>query len=395
LKSYPLNKTGMTFPSGFFQTIILLGAVQGLIVSALLFLSKKNRRPNRFLALLIFLMAAASFNLYGNYINWFNSDGLRLVFNIVPLVVIMPFGPAIYFYTRSSLDPGFRLTKNRKAHFFPVVIDLVPHLAVVIYLAGLIFHFIKNNPQPWGNFIDTYNVYADIPRWMSVTIYLWLSAKYLFGAKVKSNGSLNEQSNNYKWLRQFIGVFLVFQVLWLIYLVPYVIPRYSNALLDSVDWYPIYIPLAIMIYWLGIKGYLVSQQQTASPKKTPNNLSALGADTVEKALVLLKKTMEEDRLFLNPDLNLSLLSHQTGIPQKTISAVLNQHEHKSFNEFINEYRIAAFKERILNPDNNHLTIAGIALECGFNSQATFQRTFKELTMISPSEFRKNAMKTLQ
>jgi len=40
---------------------------------------------------------------------------------------------------------------------------------------------------------------------------------------------------------------------------------------------------------------------------------------------------------------------------------------------------------------NNLTIAGIAFECGFNSQATFQRTFKELTGQSPSEFRKTAL----
>jgi len=105
--------------------------------------------------------------------------------------------------------------------------------------------------------------------------------------------------------------------------------------------------------------------------------------------------MQEDQLFLNPGLSLTILSQHSGIPQKTISAVLNQHLHKSFNEFINEYRVAAFKERIQKRESNQLTIAGIGLECGFNSQATFQRTFKEITGMSPSEFRKNAMETLK
>ena len=45
----------------------------------------------------------------------------------------------------------------------------------------------------------------------------------------------------------------------------------------------------------------------------------------------LKKTMENDAFYLNPDLNLNMLSEHTGIPAKRISAVLNQHLNKSFN----------------------------------------------------------------
>jgi len=82
------------------------------------------------------------------------------------------------------------------------------------------------------------------------------------------------------------------------------------------------------------------------------------------------------------------MAEATGFTQKIISAVLNQHLQKSFNEFVNQYRVNEFKEKIQSPQTNNLTIAGIALECGFNSQATFQRTFKEITGKSPSEFRK-------
>jgi AraC-like DNA-binding protein len=81
-----------------------------------------------------------------------------------------------------------------------------------------------------------------------------------------------------------------------------------------------------------------------------------------------------------------MLSTHTGIPAKTISAVLNQHLNKSFNEFINSYRIAAIKSRLLSSNNKNLTIAGLAYECGFNSQPTFQRAFKNIQGESPSEF---------
>ncbi len=377
--------------TGFFNTIILLGAIQGFIVSSLLFFSKKNRQPNRILAALILLISLACFNLYGNYQNWFNSDLLRFIIDLVPLVIIMPLGPLIYFYVQSILDPGFKITKKKRQHFYPVLIDLVPSLTVIVFIIGLITKLVKNNPGPWGIFIDDYNVYADIPRWMSVTFYVWLSAKYLSAYKLKNNADLNGHAGHFKWLQQFIRVFMVFQVIWLAYLVPYVIPKYTDMMLNTFDWYPIYIPLAILIYWLGIKGYIISQQQVVVDKKVNANNAILSPELVKQVIASLTKAMQEDKIYLNPNLNLAVMAETTGFAQKTVSAVINQHLQKSFNEFVNSYRINEFKEKILLPEMNNLTIAGIALECGFNSQATFQRTFKELTGQSPSEFRKTAL----
>jgi AraC-like DNA-binding protein len=255
----------------------------------------------------------------------------------------------------------------------------------------LITKLVKNNPGPWGAFIDDYNVYADIPRWISVTFYVWLSAKYLSAHKLKHKGALNGHALNFKWLLQIIRAFMVFQVIWLAYLIPYVIPKYTNMMLDTFDWYPIYIPLAILIYWLGIKGYIVSQQQIITDKKIAGIGPALSPELIKQVIASLTKAMEDDKVYRNPNLNLAVMSETTGHPQKIISAILNQHLQKSFNEFVNGYRIKEFKQKILLPEMNNLTIAGIALECGFNSQATFQRTFKELTGTSPSEYRKTAL----
>ncbi len=303
----------------------------------------------------------------------------------------MPFGPLLYFYIQSLLDINFKVTKKLRFHFYPVIIDLVPQLTAIVFVLGVIMGVLKNHPQPWGNFIDTYNVYADIPRWISVSFYVWLSAKYLKAFKEKHNGALNGQTINFKWLQQFIRVFSAFQFIWFIFLIPYVIPKYSNKLLDAVDWYPIYIPMAIIIYWLGIKGYLMSQAENNALKKSVTVGSALSSAIIQQTIASLKKAMTDEKLYLNPNLNLSLLSEYTSIAQKTISAVLNQHMNKSFNEFINEYRVECFKQKIAQPELDNLTIAGIALECGFSSQATFQRIFKQSTGQSPSEFRKNAL----
>lgn len=374
------------------NTIILLASLQGIIVCSLLFFSKKNKTQNRILAKLIFLITLASINLYGSMENWFGSALLQFLAQIIPMVIVMPMGPLIYFYVKAVLNPGFKI-QRKQLHFLPVIVDLVPSIIAIVFVGGVLTNTIRNNSGPaLGQFIDDYNVYADIPRWLSLTIYVWLSSKYLSAFKIKLNGNMNGQSENFKWLSQILNFFKVFQGIWLLYLVPYVIPKYTNWMLDTFDWYPLYIPMAILIYWLGIKGYIVSQQKIKADRK-PGINDVMSSQQIKDIVESLKKAMEQDNLYLNPDLNLAILSEKIGIPQKTISAVLNQHLQKSFNEFINGYRVNAFKEKVVQTQLSHLTIAGIALECGFSSQATFQRTFKEITGKSPSEFRKTAIPT--
>jgi AraC-like DNA-binding protein len=377
--------------SAFFNILILLGALQGFIVSGMLFFAKQNKRPNRLLSGLILVIALACFNLYGTYANyWFGLDILRFIFAIVPLIIIMPLGPFIYFYIQFSLDPNFKIAKKQRRHFYLVLLDLIPLFTAIIFFIGIVTKLVKNNPGPWRGFIDGYQVYADIPRWLSVSIYVWFSHKYLLAYKASHPAGLNGQAVNFKWLKQLLTAFIVFQSLWLLYLIPYVIPKYSNRLLGMFDWYPIYIPMVFLIYWLGIKGYIV---QASLKKKPVSSSAAFSEEIIQQTSEALINAMEADKLFLNPELNLSIVSQQITIPQKTISAVLNQHMQKSFNEFINGYRVQAFKEKISRPDMEQLTIAGVAAGCGFNSQATFQRTFKEIEGMSPSAYLKSTAKT--
>src|SRR6202021_1115188 len=115
------------------------------------------------------------------------------------------------------------------------------------------------------------------------------------------------------WLKQFIRVFIFFQILWLIFLIPYLIPAYADKLLNAVGWYPIYLPMAVLIYWLGLKGYLISLKALDRKNSGISVSSALAAPLIEQTISSLKKAMEEDQLYLDPNLNLQLLSKKTGI----------------------------------------------------------------------------------
>ncbi len=371
---------------GFFITVVLLGALQGFIVCTLLFRSKVRKLPSRLLAILIFLIALASLNIYLNTQPWFaNSYSLQIFHALVPWVMVMPIGPLIYFYLRSYIKGDKQLSMNDKRQFYPVLIDILPQIIVLLFLISAACGFYKNSGLAVGRFIDAYNVYADIPRWTSVSYYILLSYKYLNNPATKSRIEATGDLHSYKWLRQFIGIFMCFQVIWLCFLVPYLIPSTRYKLLDAVDWYPVYVPLTILIYVLGIRGYLQLQHIIPQGKKEEKP-GSLPEELITGTVLILRNSMEQEKLYLDAALNLAALAKHTGIAPKIISAVLNQHLHKSFNEFINEYRIGEIKERLLQPENKNFTIAGLAYECGFNSLPTFQRAFKAVVGVSPTEF---------
>jgi AraC-like DNA-binding protein len=373
----------------FFHTLILLGGIQGLITGSLLIIEGKKWRANYFLGCLLWLMALASINLFIEYTGWYYSGTLiAILHNLVPLVILMPAGPLLYFYLQSAVDPSFRLTRRHGLQFITVIIDFLPALTSAIFIVGVKTNLVFPDARPWGSFVDWLHVYSDIPRWISLTIYAFLSARLLERLNknvVKSQGSL------ITWLRQFIRIFLVFQLVWLLYLIPYVIPATTDFMLQTFDWYPVYIPLTFLIYWLGIKGLIVTYRNKLRNKISASSTSLQPAN-IQEAVTNLKKAMEMDRVFLKADLNLDILSQHTGIASKTISFVLNQHLQISFNEFVNGYRVEEVKRRLQETPQSNLTILGTALESGFNSKASFQRIFKEMTGISPGEYQKTFAK---
>lgn len=367
----------------FFNILIVLGAIQGIISSVLLFSYKSKKQANTLLAWLILIISLACLNLYFLETVQSTSRIWKVIAEVTPLIVLMPLGPLVYFYVKAMLFPEFRMDKKSRPHFYSIVIDLTPYLAASTLLLGSFWGYIKaDRVQNWQQFIDMYFVYSDIPRWVSLTIYLWFTQKLI--SQYSTNSS---QNPTLKWTRHFTRGFTIFAIIWLLHLVPYLIPSLSDQLLAAVGWYPIYMPMIVLIYWLGISGFLVSIKTHRIASKSP----VLPQETIGLTSAALTRAMEEAQLYLNPTLKLDDVVKYLGIPQKLISAVLNQHLNKSFNEFVNGYRIEACKVR-LRSDSSNLTITGIAYECGFNSQATFQRAFKTATGLTPKEYKQKQSK---
>jgi adenylate cyclase len=104
--------------------------------------------------------------------------------------------------------------------------------------------------------------------------------------------------------------------------------------------------------------------------------------------VRLLEKIENDEPYLNPDLTLRLLAAQVSIHPNQLSWLLNDGFGKNFNEFINHYRIEAFKKLAKNPENSNITVMGLAYDSGFNSKTVFNTYFKKETGLTPKQFLK-------
>ena len=144
---------------------------------------------------------------------------------------------------------------------------------------------------------------------------------------------------------------------------------------------------ALVLYWLSINGY--RQAQTIQfPKEVQVTEVTTRSDLAEAILT----KMREDRVYRNPELSLADLSRAVGYSERSISAVLNGELGKNFYTFVNEHRVNDVKERLSDPANDPIRILVLAYEAGFNSKASFNRVFKELTGLTPNRFRSKVRK---
>ncbi len=369
----------MNLDLNLINLIILFGAVQGLIFSIILFFNKKHPGAT-FLGIFMFVLAFNGFETF----SWSSGlDNYIVFFDLFGYVTIFAIGPSIYLYVESLLYPEKRRSfKSTLFHYIPPFFQLT----ACMVMTGLYFSYqygFFDNVQLLQMFYGNYGDYAEPLSVLAFITYLLLSW-LLFGKgneqQMKLYISKEGQRTISRWIKTLLIILSVLAVIWpLTVLAPVLVELPYN-----VHYYPIELVLVFFIYWIAIAGYHKMKMIYLSPfKESSNGLSSVDA---QQMLKKLENAMEQDKVYLDPSLNRDQLATHTGLNTKVISSILNQYAGKSFNDFVNYYRVEEVCENLLSSKNQHLTISGVALACGFNSQATFQRAFKNLKGMSPKEY---------
>jgi AraC-like DNA-binding protein len=202
--------------------------------------------------------------------------------------------------------------------------------------------------------------------------------------------SLNQFSNTeliaFNWFRNFTYA----MIFWLLF-------REVMNVLDTFleldfyqDWWWNLALVAVSVY-IGLAGYAQKQPPKIyfDENKTDNGAGhdlPPREDGKSKIAVRLHKVMQEERLYLQGELNLQELAQHLSTTPALLSATINQQFGQNFNDFINSLRVEAFIKRYQDGDNERYTLLSLALDAGFNSKATFNRAFKKLKGCSPKEY---------
>lgn len=146
--------------------------------------------------------------------------------------------------------------------------------------------------------------------------------------------------------------------------------------------------IAFLFYFIAFK--LLSKNKDILPKTETGKYknSNLNPKLIEQYKTDLVRSMETDKLYLNNKLSIVDVSENLNIPRQYISEVLNEYMDTNFQDFVNEYRVEEFINRLKNDQNNHFTLLGIATDVGFNSKSSFNAIFKKHKGLTPTQFKK-------
>lgn len=158
-----------------------------------------------------------------------------------------------------------------------------------------------------------------------------------------------------------------------------------------IHWEAYFIYIACLIYYLGFIGY--KQPDFQIPEiKTVNRQSKLKKLSDEKLKIsidALNQALNIDKVYLNPTINAADLAKLLKINQSHFSYIVNKYYNKSFRSLINDFRVNEVKEKLKRKQFCASSILAIALDSGFNSEASFYRIFKRATGMSPKEYAEN------
>ncbi|MCF6318896.1 MAG: helix-turn-helix domain-containing protein [Proteobacteria bacterium] len=366
-----------------FDLLLLIGMTQGVITSVLLFRSKKNQPSNTFLALAIIAFCLLSSKML------LNTLGINQThyFRFFPIGIEYAIAPLLYFYVATLITPGFKFYKKHYWH-------LVPFLIFQCYAFFIYFNVVGIESFEAKNTLANTFWYKSIKAWEDYLVVFSIGGYLLVGFfKLKQYRQLLNDSisdNTFPTFGWLMNVFILSSIMGLIILINLLLDFFFNLKNSHYfHWQAQYLYTAFLIYYLGFVGYQQPSFEIQGIDKTeaPNN--NLNEDKFNAIKQQLSKALAIDKVYLNPTLNAKQLAKKLSISQTNLSTVVNRAFNKNFRDLINHYRLEEFKSKLGSNDNSHLSILSQALECGFNSEASFYRIFKKQTGMSPKEYIRN------
>ena len=394
----------------------------------LLYFNKGYLTANRYLA--GFMFFASLFVLENFYFFYGESLVMVIIFTMVHSFFYL-IGPFSFLYLRSILRDTSKLSKTDYLHFGLFVISFIGYVPYFFSSWDFKIMVAENLlSENWdiSSFRLNKILYHEVDQVINVlhTYFYSISLWYLLWYYRQPANSSIIHSKQYKlihtWLLVFASILTIITInftvamagIWLYDEKSIFLERTGIALLFASV---VYIGMNMVIFFfphilyglpLGLNlkrmdsGAGIGEIKTSDSSFLASDLKNLESDplkiqktelqlfttaykeTIEAALENFKERM----VFLNSDFKVIQVSNESGIPPHHLTYYFNDIKNISFSDWRNGLRIAYALELLLRGEASALTFEAISVKCGFASQSTFIRAFKNVTGTTPSAYLK-------
>lgn len=355
--------------------ILSIGAINGAVLATLVGTLRANRAANRFLAAFIALVSLR----LGIYILGFAGaydDHPWITF--LPLDMSLAFGPLIWLYvstiTKGAPSPGWRW-------------HLVPGLGQFLYSLTC-FALPLPLKRQWygGGHLGWVEPVAMVLIIVSCSVYFY-AAWRRYGAYQQwlDDHFGNREQWRLSWLRSLLVAFAATLILTILFAL-------WNTFVTPLNYFgrlPLMLGFCGLTYSLGLLGW--HHGAVAYPPETEHAAPSSDRDRTDyRALAAVwHRRTEEAEWWRDEALTLADLAQNLAVSERTLSRGLKEGAGENFNSFVNAFRVAAV-QRAIKWDGYDGDLLTLALDCGFNSKASFNRAFKAVTGTTPSAWRRTS-----
>ncbi len=333
---------------------------------------------------LIVMLAIISWVILGSIIRTATKgETFFAMFNLMPFTLAL--FPLLFLYARSALKQNSKVVWKDILHFS------IPF----IYFLGSVFY------KPMYSIeVDVYNSESKGYVWVIIIILclVYLSF-YIYKTILLVTKHQKDLPNNYSFTSSRIS-FNWIKLVIVLFIINFLLTGsgllVNNLLQDRIFDIGLifFLNLGIFSFAISYFGFFqpslfhVEDKNEISPnrEKTISNLDIDNSDsekekykksnlTSKKATDFINKMINlltEEKLYLQPDLNIQVISEKLNIPKHYLTESLNTFHGKNFYTLINEYRVLTFKE-LVNKKN------------GFQFNNYFIRILLCPTQLKPSQ----------
>jgi len=362
----------------FIDLIIILGMAQGIFLAITLsIVYKKNNAANTILSVLLImacLMLVARIAALKIYEDWV----LQWI-NIADTLIFL-FGPLGYLYFRRLLVQEAQRFKLSFLHYTPAIMHGLSVLYFFQYSAHTYktFYFSGKLNTPFL-IIESLGIVLNL--------YYWYRCRQVFiNYRQNEKDQLSFSQQIIPFIRIVLSTMLLFLFVWLI---SFLSLNVFGMVIPYVNYHFIWIFIPILIYVVGFYAlkqpeiFRISMVKDEGHSFTKNRL----AETeIESLKMRLENLIEKKQVYLKNELTLQDLSYELKTSTNNLSWLLNNVYKRSFYDYINQFRIAAFLQKVHNKEHRKQTLLSLSMEVGFNSKSTFNKAFKAAVNDTPSGY---------